>query len=109
MDHAATTAEAEPDGPAARRGVRPWTTVWILTLLYAVAYFDKRLITLLIVLGTGWATGLGGLQQAFTVSDVSGTVTVTYNYSGDSPTVPEPTTSLLGLFGAVMLMRRRQR
>ncbi|QTH23818.1 MFS transporter [Rhizorhabdus wittichii] len=48
MDHAATTAETEPDGSAARRGVRPWTTVWILTLLYAVAYFDKRLITLLI-------------------------------------------------------------
>ncbi len=27
---------------------QPWATVWILTVLYALAYFDKRLITLLV-------------------------------------------------------------
>ncbi|WCT74462.1 MFS transporter [Sphingomonas naphthae] len=40
----APAGEASPRNPDAR----PWTTVWILTLLYAIAYFDKRLITLLI-------------------------------------------------------------
>lgn len=49
MDPAGSTGAAAPDAEAAGgRGTRPWTTVWILTLLYAVAYFDKRLITLLI-------------------------------------------------------------
>jgi len=46
MDHAAIEPPADPSTEG--RGVGPWTTVWILTLLYALAYFDKRLITLLI-------------------------------------------------------------
>lgn len=48
MDHAGTIVASSAPDERARTGVRPWTTVWILTLLYAVAYFDKRLITLLI-------------------------------------------------------------
>jgi hypothetical protein len=49
-------------------------------------------------------TGLGGLQQAFTVSNVSGDVTVTYNYSA----VPEPVSPLLGGLGMLLLFRRRR-
>jgi hypothetical protein len=48
------------------------------------------------------ATGLGGLQQAFTVSNVSGNVTVTYNY------IPEPASALLGGLGLLTLLRRRR-
>ncbi len=51
------------------------------------------------------ATGLGGLQQAFTVSNVSGTVTVTYNYTA---AVPEASSSLLGAIGTLLLVRRRR-
>lgn len=50
-------------------------------------------------------TGLGGLQQAITVADVSGEVTVTYNYLA---TVPEPTSALLGGLGCLLLLRRRR-
>lgn len=48
-------------------------------------------------------TGLGGLQQAFTVSGLSGDVTVTFNY------VPEPSAALLGGLGMLALLRRRRR
>lgn len=48
------------------------------------------------------ATGLGGLQQAFTVSNVSGDVTITYTY------IPEPSTALLGALGVLGLLRRRR-
>lgn len=52
-------------------------------------------------------TGLGGLQQAFTVSSVSGDVTVTYNFTPTA--VPEPTSALLGGIGFLLLLRRRRR
>lgn len=52
------------------------------------------------------ATGLSGLQQAFTVSGVSGNVTVTYNYIA---AIPEPTSSLLGALGFLTLLHRRRR
>ena len=48
------------------------------------------------------ATGLGGLQQAIVVSEVSGTVTVIYEY------VPEPSSALLGATGLLFLLRRRR-
>ena len=51
------------------------------------------------------ASGLGGLQQAFTVSSVSGDVTVTYNYTA---AVPEPASALLGGLGLLALLRRRR-
>jgi len=47
-------------------------------------------------------SGLGGLQQAFTVSGVSGSVTITYSY------IPEPSTALLGALGVLGLLRRRR-
>ncbi|RYG95343.1 MAG: PEP-CTERM sorting domain-containing protein [Alphaproteobacteria bacterium] len=50
-------------------------------------------------------TGLGGLQQAFTVSGVSGEVTVTYNYDA----IPEPGAAVLGGLGVLALMGRRRR
>lgn len=50
-------------------------------------------------------TGLGGLQQAFTVSNVSGTVTVTYDYTS---VVPESSSALLGGLGMLLLLRRRR-
>jgi hypothetical protein len=49
-------------------------------------------------------TGLGGLQQAITVANVSGDVTVTYNYDA----IPEPASALLGGIGCLMLLRRRR-
>lgn len=49
-------------------------------------------------------TGLGGLQQAITVSDVSGEVTVTYHYDA----IPEPASALLGGLGFLALLRRRR-
>jgi hypothetical protein len=51
------------------------------------------------------ATGLSGLQQAFTVSNVSGNVTVTYNYT---EVIPEPGSVLLGGLGLLALLRRRR-
>ncbi len=53
------------------------------------------------------ATGLSGLQQAFTVASVSGSVTVTYNYTAVTP-VPEPTSALLGGLGVLLFFRRRR-
>lgn len=53
------------------------------------------------------AFGLGGLQQAFTVSNISGNVTVTYNYTPLVP-VPEPESALLGCIGTLFLLRRRR-
>jgi hypothetical protein len=50
-------------------------------------------------------TGLGGLQQAITVANVSGRVTVTYDYMP----VPEPGSALLGGLGCLLLLRRRNR
>ena len=55
-------------------------------------------------LQTVQATGVSGLQQSFTVSDVVGNVVVTYNYDA----VPEPTSALLGGLGALALLRRRR-
>ncbi len=49
------------------------------------------------------ATGLGGLQQSFTVSNVSGDVTITYNY------VPEPASTMLGGLGVIVLLTRHRR
>lgn len=48
-------------------------------------------------------TGFGGISQAFTPSDVNGTLSVTYNY------IPEPTSAaLIGVVGlAALLIRRR--
>lgn len=51
------------------------------------------------------AAGLSGLQQAFTVSNVFGSVTVTYNYI---QAVPEPASSLLGGLGLLLALRRRR-
>lgn len=51
------------------------------------------------------ATGLSGLQQAFTVASVSGSVTVTYNYIA---AVPEPGSALLGGIGVLLFFRRRR-
>ncbi len=48
------------------------------------------------------ASGVGGLQQLILVSDVSGTVTVTYDF------VPEPSTALLGGVGLLLMFRRRR-
>ncbi len=57
------------------------------------------------------ATGLGGLQQSFVVSDVEGYVTVTYNYDEVTSVVPEPSSTLaLGAllgFGLMTRVRRR--
>ncbi|GAA5119073.1 choice-of-anchor E domain-containing protein [Luteolibacter yonseiensis] len=50
-------------------------------------------------------TGLGGLQQAITVANVSGEVTVTYNYMP----IPEPASALLGGIGCLLLLRRPRR
>lgn len=50
------------------------------------------------------SSGLSGLQQAFTVANVSGDVTVTYTYT----TIPETSTALLGGLGALVLLRRRR-
>ncbi len=50
------------------------------------------------------ATGLGGLQQAFVVSDVEGSVTVRYNYE----VIPEPSSMLLGLSALGLILRRRR-
>ena len=55
-------------------------------------------------LQTVQATGVSGLQQSFTVSDVLGNVTVTYNYTA----VPEPASALLGGIGCLALLRRRR-
>lgn len=49
-------------------------------------------------------TGLGGLQQAITVANVSGEVTVTYHYEP----IPEPASALLGGLGFLALLRRRR-
>lgn len=49
-------------------------------------------------------TGLGGLQQAITVANVSGNVSVTYHYDA----VPEPAAALLGSLGCLLLLRRRR-
>jgi hypothetical protein len=51
------------------------------------------------------ATGFGGLQQAFTVSNVLGDVTVVYNYDA----VPEPTSAAIGGLGLLAILRRRRR
>lgn len=50
--------------------------------------------------------GVSGLQQVFTVSDVSGFVSVTYNFAA---AVPEPSSSLLTGCAAVGLLTRRRR
>lgn len=49
-------------------------------------------------------TGLSGLQQSFTVSNISGDVTVVYNYEA----IPEPASALLGGLGFIALLRRRR-
>jgi len=51
------------------------------------------------------ATGLGGLQQAYVMSEVQGFVTVTYHYD----VAPEPSSILLGLAGAIGVGIRRRR
>ncbi|QJE94270.1 PEP-CTERM sorting domain-containing protein [Luteolibacter luteus] len=57
-------------------------------------------------LQTTGATGMGGLQQAYVVSDVQGFVTVKYNYD----VVPEPSAAMLGLIGTIgLVVRRRSR
>lgn len=53
------------------------------------------------------ASGLGGLQQAFTVSSVSGYVSVTYDYTPVAP-IPEPESALLVGIGVLYLLRRRR-
>jgi hypothetical protein len=50
-------------------------------------------------------TGLGGLQQSFTVSSIAGDVTVTYNYT---EAIPEPEAALLGGLGFLALLKRRR-
>jgi hypothetical protein len=56
-------------------------------------------------LQTVGVTGVSGLQQAFTVSSVSGDVVVTYNYTA---VVPEPASALLGGLGFLAILRRRR-
>jgi len=50
-------------------------------------------------------TGLGGLQQAFTVSNVAGSATVTYTYT---TLIPEPSIAALGGLSLLGLLRRRR-
>jgi uncharacterized protein (TIGR03382 family) len=50
------------------------------------------------------ATGVSGLQQSFTVSNISGAVVVTYTYTA----IPEPSAALLGGLGFLALLRRRR-
>lgn len=57
-------------------------------------------------LQTVQATGLSGLQQSFTVSDVLGDVKVIYNYTPAA--VPEPASALLSGIGCLALLRRRR-
>jgi hypothetical protein len=56
-------------------------------------------------LQTVGVTGVSGLQQAFTVSSLSGDVVVTYNYTA---VVPEPASALLGGLGFLAILRRRR-
>lgn len=51
---------------------------------------------------TTTANGVGGLAQAYGPSNVSGTVTITYDY------VPEPSAALLGGLGFLIMLRRRR-
>lgn len=51
------------------------------------------------------ATGLGGIQQSFTVSNISGAVVITYTYTA----IPEPASALLGGLGLLGLVIRRRR
>jgi hypothetical protein len=50
-------------------------------------------------------TGLSGLQQAFTVSNVTGYATVTYTYTS---LIPEPSIAALGGLSLLTLLRRRR-
>lgn len=54
------------------------------------------------------ATGLSGLQQAFTVSNISGAVTVTYDYTPALAAVPESASALFGGLGLLLIFRRRR-
>jgi len=51
------------------------------------------------------ATGVSGLQQSFTVSNISGGVVVTYTYTA----IPEPASALMGGLDLLGLVVRRRR